>query len=111
MTDYRETYQIGRLSLGIEDYEQKGDHFFPEEYAAGKVPRFHVWCNGCGIGRAQQLMEARLILIAHAQMRVTKAWADAVDEVKSTTELLKILNDRKATPARKLKSFLRRTRS
>jgi hypothetical protein len=70
---YRETFNIpGLPKVGIEDFEQEGDHFFPEDYASGKAKRFQLWCGGGGFGQASHIDEARAKVHAYAAQRLTR---------------------------------------
>jgi hypothetical protein len=68
---YRETFRIGSDTYGIEDHEQPGEHFFPEE----RKQRFRTWHNGCGVDWADSMYEARTLIHADAvsQARMERA--------------------------------------
>ena len=63
-----ERYVIpGAGSYGIEDYESPGLHFFLDEYLSGRCKRFRLWRNGCGVGQADSLEEARQLIHDYAR--------------------------------------------
>lgn len=62
MTDYREKFLIEGHTYGIEDYEEKGNHFFPHD----EHKRFRIWAGGCGIGQSDTIEAARSLLHTYA---------------------------------------------
>jgi hypothetical protein len=55
---YRETFIISGRRYGIEDYEEPGDHFMPDE----PHQRFRLWYGGSSVGGADTIAEARNLL-------------------------------------------------
>lgn len=58
MVDYVKQWKVGNRTLGIEDQEGPGVHFFPSDYQKGKRKRFSVWIGGCGTGEFDTLEKA-----------------------------------------------------
>jgi len=59
---YIETFVIMDSEFGIEDYKDgrpDEEHFMADKFRKREYKRFHMWRNGCGIGQAKTLQEAR----------------------------------------------------
>lgn len=71
MTDYVETYKLPVAgTFGIEDHEEPGDHFFPDDYKSGERKRFCCWVGGCGIGNFETRDAAYRHLESFAKQRL-----------------------------------------
>lgn len=82
---YREAYQIGRASYGIEDQQDgKEGHFFPED----RKYRFRVWRNGCGLGGRDTIEEARKLLHNYAVIQLAQERESAQRTVDEAHALL-----------------------
>ena len=86
---YREQFCVGTSTFGIEDYEQRGDHFFPD------LPhkRFHLWRNGCGIGQADTIDEARKIIHIYVVSHFRAARAGHRERMQEAERILGSLGD------------------
>ena len=93
MTDYRETYEFADTTYGIEDHEQPGDHFFPQDYASGKSKRFHNWCGGGGIGSHDTLREARIHLLNYALSKFDNEVKKIQSRLSEIEEAVKEINN------------------
>lgn len=66
---YRNYYLIpvarGEYVCGVEDHKQPGEHFFHEDFKAGKRKRYTAWAGGGGIGQFDTHEEAKAALLGH----------------------------------------------
>ena len=88
-TRYAETFSINGRAYGIEDYEQPGDHFFPD------LPhkRFKLWVGGASIGEHNLLGEARKALHGYAVSLVTAEYHGHQERMVRAQRVLQRLGD------------------
>lgn len=63
--EYREQFNIGGRTFGIEDYEDgqpASEHFFAHK----DHKRFRLWVGGCGIGQTDTIETARSLIHTYA---------------------------------------------
>jgi hypothetical protein len=87
---YLETFRIrGLPTLGIEDYEQPGEHFMPNS----DHKRYQLWSGGCGIGQADTLEEARNKVLAFAKLRLIEQIAPLEKKTREIKQSIALLGD------------------
>lgn len=91
MVAYLECFEICGAAYGIEDYaDGKGEdaHFFPEKYRSGEYQRFHLWRNGCGIGEAATLAEARKAVHLYATRTLRREVVELEDKLANRRDAI-----------------------
>lgn len=91
---YIEAFEIFGSQYGIEDYKDgrpDEDHFMAEKFRARQYKRFHMWRNGCGIGQAKTLKEARQVILEYALDDINRQLTKAQQVFTSAEATLKKL--------------------
>lgn len=94
MIHYIEEFEVLGSRYGIEDLDDgkpDSEHFMPESQR--EQGRFHLWCNGCGIGHADSRFEARTKIHRRAKAVAIAKESDAKRALEAARNAIAALDD------------------